>query len=107
MQLSLFDEETLDRMVEEGKDYMIKRQLESKIDLGEYAHKLIMYDMANGRLDIPELTMESFDFYIEHAKKVCNNDAMRLVEYLQSDLTDKYEFLYNRNKIRQMYPFVR
>ena len=113
MQLKLFDDQTLDQMVEDGRKFLTTRFIElqgvapNKVDISSYAHKLIMYDMAMGNLEIPTLTMESFDRYIDHVKRINDNDATKVITYLQKDLGDKWEFLYNKDKIREVYPFVR
>jgi len=113
MQLKLFDEKTLDDMVNEGKNYMIKRYMEihsispKHANMRDYVDKLIMYDMATGKIDMPEVTIEMFDEYISFAKRINNNNPAKVLEYLQKDLVDKIEIRYSKDKVKELYPFLR
>lgn len=111
MQLGLFSESQLESMVEDGRVFVARRMHElarrfpgQDHGFTEYVDALIMHDIANGYLEMPGITMEKFDEYLAHVKRVCDDDVYKVIDKLKEDFDAMYETRYSPNKIRELYP---
>ena len=108
-QLKLFSEQTLERMVDDGRLFMSKKFLEwqrkfpRQVDMSSYTDKLIMHDISRGYLEMPNISIVEFDQYIKHIKNQCDNDVYEIVKRLKFDLEDMFELKYSPNRLREMY----
>lgn len=92
-QQKMFDEETLEKMVDEGRVIMSKKFIELNLAynnsyrIDDYIFNLLIHDIQKGYYDNNK-GMQEFDNYINHIKKVSKKNVEEAFKMLKKDIGD-------------------